>query len=195
MRLVLAALFLIGNAWAASDAEKIRYLISSVEHMPKAKFIRNGKDWYLLYSGAACCGKQCNYAIGVARARSPLGPYRKPRDNPLVRANRAWRCPGHVGAVRDARGDLLLLYHAYPARGFGYVGRQALLDRVRFKRGWPVVGRARTGPSWARSGRSTTCTRSLRAKTSSRSRSRAHRPSPSRTTFCRASGRSSLPAG
>ena len=45
MRLVLAAIFLIGNAWAASDAEKIRYLISSVEHMPKAKFIRNGKAY------------------------------------------------------------------------------------------------------------------------------------------------------
>ena len=45
MRLVLAALFLIGNAWAASDAEKIRYLISSVEHMSNASFIRNGKAY------------------------------------------------------------------------------------------------------------------------------------------------------
>jgi hypothetical protein len=45
VRLVLTALLLIGNAWAASDAEKIQYLIGSVEHMQNAKFIRNGRAY------------------------------------------------------------------------------------------------------------------------------------------------------
>ena len=104
------------------------------------EFIRNGRTWVLLYSGAACCGKQCNYAIGAARSRSPLGPYTKERSNPIVDSGATWRCPGHVGAVRDVRGDLWLMYHAYPRRGFGYVGRQTLLDRVRWRDGWPRIG-------------------------------------------------------
>ena len=45
MRLLLAVLLSIGNVWAASDAEKIQYLISSVEHMQNAKFIRNGRAY------------------------------------------------------------------------------------------------------------------------------------------------------
>jgi xylan 1,4-beta-xylosidase len=104
------------------------------------EFVRNGRTWVLLYSGAACCGKRCDYAMGAARSRSPLGPFTKRRTNPIVDGGTKWRCPGHVGAVRDERGELWLLYHAYPRRGFGYVGRQTLLDRVRWKDGWPAVG-------------------------------------------------------
>jgi xylan 1,4-beta-xylosidase len=106
------------------------------------ELIRDGRTWVLLYSGAACCGKRCTYAIGAARSRSPLGPYTKRRTNPIIDSSSTWRCPGHVGAVRDERGDQWLLYHAYPRRGFGYVGRQTLLDRVRWRGGWPKIGEA-----------------------------------------------------
>ncbi len=105
--------------------------------------LRRGGSYFLLYSGAACCGRPCNYGLGVARARSPLGPYRKPRINPILGSSRAWRCPGHAGAVQDARGRTWLLYHAYPRRGLGYVGRELLLDRLRWRAGWPVLGEDR----------------------------------------------------
>src|SRR5215204_2858807 len=40
-----------------------------------AFILRRGSWFYLFYSGNACCGRRCNYALGVARSRSILGPY------------------------------------------------------------------------------------------------------------------------
>lgn len=107
------------------------------------QIVRRGRTYTLLYSGAACCGKTCTYALGAAQSRSPLGPYRKLDTNPILQSSRMWRCPGHAGAVTDDRGATWLLYHAYPSRGIGYVARQTLLDRLRWRSGVPVVGRDR----------------------------------------------------
>jgi hypothetical protein len=90
------------------------------------------------------------YAIGAARASSPLGPYEKASFNPILRASDRWRCPGHGGPVRDAKGRTWILYHAYPRRGFGFVGRQALLDRVRWRGGWPRIGKGSQPTTLAR---------------------------------------------
>src|SRR5688500_7627889 len=83
---------------------------------------RNG--WfYLFYSGNACCGRRCNYALGVARARNLLGPWEKYSKNPILAANDQWKCPGHGTIVTDPRGRTYLMYHAYDAQTFVYVGR------------------------------------------------------------------------
>ncbi len=112
--------------------------------------IHQGGTWALMYSGGACCGLQCVYAIGVARASSPLGPYEKASFNPILHASDTWRCPGHGGPVQDAEGRTWLLYHAYPRRGFGFVGRQALLDRVSWRDGWPRIGKGSEPTTLAR---------------------------------------------
>src|SRR5262249_48938445 len=39
--------------------------------------LKRGNWFYLFYSGAGCCGSGCNYAMGVARAHSLLGPWDK----------------------------------------------------------------------------------------------------------------------
>ncbi|MGI8593566.1 MAG: family 43 glycosylhydrolase [Solirubrobacteraceae bacterium] len=111
--------------------------------MEAPQVVRRGRTYTLLYSGAACCGKRCTYALGAAQSRSPLGPYRKLAANPILQSSRLWRCPGHAGTVSDGRGGTWLLYHAYPRRGIGYVGRQTLLDELRWRGGLPVVGRNR----------------------------------------------------
>ena len=103
--------------------------------------------FYLFYAGNACCGTECHYAEGVARAKRLLGPWQKDPANPIIVPNDAWKCPGHGTAVVDPKGRTYLIYHAYPAAGTIYLGRESLLDRIDWdKDGWPVVNGAK-GPS------------------------------------------------
>jgi beta-xylosidase len=103
---------------------------------------------YLFYSGNAYGPPpNCRYALGVARSRGLFGPWQRNPANPILRSNRAWRCPGHASPVSDAAGRLLLLYHAYPAAGGANAPRQALLDVVTWSPdGWPLVNGGQ-GPS------------------------------------------------
>jgi xylan 1,4-beta-xylosidase len=109
--------------------------------------VRHNGWFYLFYSGNFCCARECNYMIGVARSRKLLGPWEKNPANPIMRGNETWKCPGHGTIVSDARGRDFLLYHAYKADDFVYVGRQALLDEIRWgANGWPTINDGR-GPS------------------------------------------------
>lgn len=120
--------------------------------------LRRGDYYYMFYSGAACCGRGCNYALGVARAKDMLGPWEKCPANPILAGNSAWRCPGHGSIVADPDGRYWLLYHAYAEKGFVATGREMLLDEVVFGGdGWASINggkgptsRAR-GPAAARS--------------------------------------------
>jgi xylan 1,4-beta-xylosidase len=109
--------------------------------------MRRGGYFYMFYSGNACCDRRCNYAMGVARSRSLLGPWEKNPANPILKGNEHWKCPGHGSVVSDARGRDFLLYHAYHPEDFVYAGRQALLDEVKWGAGgWPVINGG-DGPS------------------------------------------------
>lgn len=109
--------------------------------------LRHGDYYYLFYSGARCCGRTCNYALGVARAKRMEGPWEKCPANPLLAENEAWRCPGHGSIVRDDDRRYWLLYHAYAREGFVATGRQMLLDEVIFgPDGWPSINGGK-GPS------------------------------------------------
>jgi beta-xylosidase len=109
--------------------------------------VRHNGWFYIFYSGNFCCARECNYMIGVARSRKLLGPWEKNPSNPIMRGNETWKCPGHGTIVSDQRGRDFLLYHAYKADDFVYVGRQALLDEINWGRdGWPTINGGR-GPS------------------------------------------------
>jgi beta-xylosidase len=106
--------------------------------------VRRGDYYYLFYSGGACCGRNCDYALGVARARDMVGPWEKCPANPLLAGNAAWRCPGHGSIVADPDGRNWLLYHAYAQKGFVATGRELLLDEVVFgANGWPAINGGR----------------------------------------------------
>lgn len=112
-------------------------------------FILHHGDWfYLFYSGNACCGRRCNYALGVARSRKLLGPWEKNPANPILAENQTWQCPGHGSIVADERGRDFLLYHAYQrSEEAFYIGREALLDEVTWEaNAWPVINHGK-GPS------------------------------------------------
>lgn len=129
----------------------------------RREILRNDADWegsvvegpfilfrdgwyYLFYAGGACCGRECSYGVGVARARDLNGPWEKSPSNPILTDNSAWRCPGHGSVVQDPSGRSWFLYHAYAVDTFVPTGREMLLDEIRWdKAGWPRLGR--DGPS------------------------------------------------
>jgi xylan 1,4-beta-xylosidase len=109
--------------------------------------VHRGEWFYLFYSGNGCCGKDCDYALGVARSQRLLGPWEKNPANPILAGNANWKCPGHGSIVQDANERFWLLYHAYSPRSFTYTGREALLDEVKFgTNGWPIINNGK-GPS------------------------------------------------
>ena len=109
--------------------------------------MRHGRRFYLFYAGNACCGATCRYAEGVARADHLLGPWTKYPANPIIRPNSNWKCPGHGTAVETPSGQDYFLYHAYPAAGTVYLGRESVLDRITWSNdGWPIINGG-AGPS------------------------------------------------
>ncbi len=114
--------------------------------------VRRGGWFYMFYSGNFCCGRECAYAVGVARSRGLLGPWEKYAKNPIMEGNGGWRCPGHGTVVEDERGRTWFMYHAYQPKDFVYVGRQAMLDEVTWGAdGWPRINEGRGPSSVARS--------------------------------------------
>ncbi|HYO63287.1 MAG TPA: family 43 glycosylhydrolase [Pyrinomonadaceae bacterium] len=109
--------------------------------------VRRNGWFYMFYSGNFCCARECNYMVGVARSRRLLGPWEKNPNNPIMRGNENFKCPGHGTVVTDTRGRDWFMYHAMHAKDFVYVGRQALLDEVKWGAdGWPTINDGR-GPS------------------------------------------------
>lgn len=102
--------------------------------------LKRGDWWYMFYAGSACCTRTCDYAVGVARAKSLLGPWEKNPANPIVRSNADWICPGHGTAIEGPDGRLQFFYHAISARDSIYPGRQGVIDPVEIgPDGWPVI--------------------------------------------------------
>ncbi|MEP6923393.1 MAG: family 43 glycosylhydrolase [Pyrinomonadaceae bacterium] len=117
-------------------------------NLVEGPYIMRRNGWfYLFYSGNACCGRECNYALGLARSKTLLGTWEKSPANPILKANEDWRCPGHGSIVTDESGRTFLMYHAYDPRATVYVGRQALLDEVKWTNdNWATINDGR-GPS------------------------------------------------
>lgn len=103
-----------------------------------AALVKRGDYYYAFYSGDACCGRECTYGIGVARAKKLEGPWEKYENNPIMQKNEEWKCPGHGTLVTTPEGKDYFLYHAYSTEASVYAGRQGLLDEVKWgEDGWP----------------------------------------------------------
>lgn len=101
--------------------------------------IKKDEFHYLFYSEGACCGRNCDYDIRVARAESFSGPYQTYDGNPILKENKEWKCPGHGTMVQAEDGRWFYMYHAYSQKNNVYTGRQALLDEIIWNKdsGWP----------------------------------------------------------
>jgi len=99
---------------------------------------QRGGYYYMFYSGHTYCN--ASYAVGVARARSPLGPFLK-RSQPILHSSSAFTGPGHNSVVTFHDHDWIV-YHAYPgahACGETTGARQLMIDRITWQGGWPSV--------------------------------------------------------
>lgn len=108
---------------------------------------RDDGFFYMFYSGALCCTRPCDYAVGVARATTLLGPWRKFAGNPILRSGNGWRCAGHADIAEDGAGNLTAVFHAYRAGDGFMAGRQLLTAPLTFGAGgWPQIGDGRPPP-------------------------------------------------
>lgn len=100
----------------------------------------HGSYYYMFYSGFRYCNP--TYGVGVARSKSPLGPFTK-KGAPILHSNGQWSGPGHNSVVSTGGKDWIV-YHAYKgAHQCGDDGpRQLLIDPIGYKGGWPVIGNA-----------------------------------------------------
>ncbi len=91
--------------------------------------VKHGHTYDLFYSGA---NWQQDYAMGVAYATSPLGPFTKDAHNPILQGNARVTGPGGGSLVQAVNGGWWLLYHGWtggPGYGAGGV-RNLRIDPV-----------------------------------------------------------------
>lgn len=99
--------------------------------------IHEAGTYYLFYSANGYASTA--YAVGVARASSPTGPFTKLAD-PILVTKGAWAGPGHGSVLKGPRGDWVHVFHSWVAGSVGQApGRQVLVERVTFQNGWPVM--------------------------------------------------------
>jgi arabinan endo-1,5-alpha-L-arabinosidase len=98
--------------------------------------VRHGRHYYLFYSGNAFWNAE--YAVGVARATSPFGPFTKNPET-LLRRDEHWMGPGHGCVVHVDDADYFV-YHAWQrGRVGGRNPRMLLMDRIHWEDGWPRI--------------------------------------------------------
>ncbi|GAB3257764.1 family 43 glycosylhydrolase [Larkinella harenae] len=101
---------------------------------------KRGRYFYMLYSGNSCCGANCNYQVGMARAEKLQGPWEKFAGNPVLVSDEVWKCPGHGTVVTTPDNRYFYLHHAYNGVDFTQTGRQGVLSELVWndKTAWPV---------------------------------------------------------
>ncbi len=103
--------------------------------------VAKGGTYYLFYSGNSYANS--TYAVGVASASSPLGPYTK-AGPPILTSNATWVGTGHCSVIDTFAGDTYMVYAAWQAghvNGAGDV-RLMLTDAVQWGPRWPAVSQA-----------------------------------------------------
>ena len=89
-----------GTTLIGEPREILRNEASWEAHLIEGPFIQRRDGWfYLFYSADACCGRRCNYKLGVARSRALLGPWERHPEESDPRGERHWKCPGHGSVV------------------------------------------------------------------------------------------------
>jgi beta-xylosidase len=105
------------------------------------RIIRRHHWLYLFYSGGQCCEPEtCKYALGVARAHGIYGPWRRAPQNPILKSDKSWKCPGHGAVLQSPSGHWWLLYNGYRATNRTHRGREMLLELIHWSRDdWPYI--------------------------------------------------------
>jgi beta-xylosidase len=89
--------------------------------------VRRDGSYWLTYSGGAWTGP--GYAVGLARAPQPLGPWHEVEAPPLLRSGSGLRGPGHNSLTVAPDGHDIIAFHSWDDRA---ERRMLHLGRIRF---------------------------------------------------------------
>lgn len=98
------------------------------------KIHRHGDWFYMITAVGGTAGPPTGHMVIVARSKSIHGPWENCPANPVVRTvsnDEKWWSRGHASLVEGPDGSWWSLYHGFE-NGFWTLGRQALLDPVRW---------------------------------------------------------------
>ncbi|GAB3026374.1 family 43 glycosylhydrolase [Spirosoma pulveris] len=140
----------IGPAFTLLKAEQTGWEAGGTEGQA---LFKRGRYYYMLYSGNTCCGPQCNYQVGLARAKTLQGPWEKFSGNPVLVGDDTWKCPGHGTVVTTPDNRYFYLHHAYNGADFTFTGRQGVLSELVWNEQtqWPVFRYGSSTPAQAES--------------------------------------------
>ena len=112
-------------------------------HVTEGPFVlKHGARYYLLYSGSGA--DTPDYAVGYATAASPLGPFRRGENNPILHRAEGLYGPGHGSAIRARAGRWWFLYHQKKTAKIEW-DRFVCLDPLRFDEQGRLFGTATRG--------------------------------------------------
>ena len=108
---------------------------------------KRGRYYYLFGSAGTCCeGEKSTYRVTVGRSKKLFGPYVDKQGRPLLdnhyetilhRSDKVIG-PGHNSEIiTDDKGQDWMLYHGFSAAD-PHAGRLVYMDRVVWKKGWPL---------------------------------------------------------
>ncbi|MDQ3441726.1 MAG: glycoside hydrolase family 43 protein [Planctomycetota bacterium] len=93
--------------------------------------LRRGETYFLTWSANPYWDR--NYSVGIASAKSPLGPWKKSRGGPILKPSEHVSGPGHHSFIESPDGkELFIAYHVHRDPKNGKGGRVLAIDRVRW---------------------------------------------------------------
>lgn len=95
-----------------------------------AFMLKHNKMYYLMYSAGFYASK--SYGIGYAVSDSPYGPFKKARENPILKTNDKVSGPGHNSVVSGLNGKFYAVYHAHTDYENPSPNRQVYIDELYF---------------------------------------------------------------
>ena len=137
---------LSGDGLSVRDGAKKKKQVAGTAY--EGTYIHKRGDYYYLFAsiGSCCEGLKSTYTTVVGRSDSLFGPYTDKQGRPmmenhhevLIHGNDAFVGTGHNSEiVTDDRGNDWVLYHAVSREH--PTGRVLMLDRIRWRDGWPEV--------------------------------------------------------
>jgi GH43 family beta-xylosidase len=93
--------------------------------------LRRGNTYLLTWSANPYWDR--NYSVGVATAKSPLGPWTKSTGGPILAPTEHVSGPGHHSFIESPDGkELFIAYHVHRDPNNGKAGRMLAIDRAQF---------------------------------------------------------------
>lgn len=102
--------------------------------------------YYLYYSGDNCCGDNANYAVMIAKATDPFGPFvrlgesNNSLNSAILVKDAYYTAPGHNSIFKDDQGNKFIAYHAIEI-AHKEKGRVMCISLIHYVNGWPQVTR------------------------------------------------------